>query len=143
MGHYEPGSFFVEGGINGSISLNNDQYTSFPLYRINVTNLYDAGSYAYDAVNPTWLNGNLTLGFRMSPTLFVTGGIDQTIVGYNAPQFTRFLIGIGYSTEPTRSPSSEYDVDTESEDQPSPAHGKVRAPRKVHEDRIMAPLRNY
>ena len=84
-------------------SQNNDQYTSNPapaIQRRSRNN--DGGSLLYDSVNPSWLNVLGSVGIRLSRQFFITGGVEATVAGQDTALGTRFLVGLGYSTVPTR-----------------------------------------
>jgi hypothetical protein len=94
--------FFILGSVQSLFSLNDDKNTDLPVVRTSVTERLAAGSFAYNAVNPSATTASLSAGWKISPHFSVTLGADQTIMGTNAAKATRFLVGITFADLLTR-----------------------------------------
>jgi hypothetical protein len=121
------GDFFLDLRGDGLSSLNTDFYPTSSQARRLLTDNLDGGSYIYDTINPSLVTASARLGFNVANDLFMTAGLEQTIVGQRSAQYTRFIVGIGltdflhktanHKTDSTNNDElQKFEVDTQTED---------------------------
>ena len=89
--------FMIGGGLESSFSVTDDDYTNDTSRRTDVTDRVNAGSLAYNAVNPSITKLYGLFKFYIEPQLYVGLGVKQSIFGESAAYGTEYVANVGFA----------------------------------------------